>query len=848
MHKNIFLRLKFIFTGFTLVLCFFSTATIVAEENEQNVVRLAVSLSLSSTGFLTALIERFHLQNPQIDFEVYQAGSLQALGYARTGQADLIISHYPEEEKRLISQGFILKRTQFLFSKYAIFGPSGDPLKLAQKSSIVDVMKSIAEEEAPFLAPSPKGGTYRKIEALWALAGINPEWPDYQYTQLNSPATLKQAAQLNSYAIADMMVYLRNKDALGDKVVPLYQNDLTLRNIFSVLIVKNKNIIEKNHNQNILKFYDYLISNKGQEDIREIGKNIFNDTIVIPAAKFDAELSVLRKEEQLGNENRSLLIVIVFLALLLFVVLFVFYAYQKIQRSEKTRVREETRYRDLVESTSDWVWEIDENFIFSYVSPRVLKLLGYFPGDIVGLNFFELVKGNDNKSINVINERKPFTNLECLRIHKSGQVIYTEVSAIPILNEAQEFSGYRGIERDISERKSAEKENLRLQREIQQSYKMKSLGQLTGGVAHDFNNILAAILGYAGLSRSSGEKKGDKVLVNHMNKINKAGQRAKALIAQMLAFSRVDNSVERAIFFAPLIKEELVMLRSMLPASIIIKSEIADKLPPALLTPTQLQQIILNLAINARDAMHEKGTLLICLELRKNVNAECVVSHKNVRGDWLALSISDTGEGIDDAKINDIFNPFFTTKEVGKGTGLGLSIVYGILHGHGGHILIETVLGVGTTFSLLFHPHYEKENKKIDYVEDAKIVLKGNGEHVLIVDDELAIGEFIGELLSMHNYQVSVVGSAKEALSLFKQDNESFDLLITDQTMPGMTGIELIAELRLSRPDLKVIICSGFSELLDQQKAKEINASYIKKPIDNKKLLREVTILLGDIK
>lgn len=825
-----------------IFLSVFSVSIISASEKNRNDLRIAVSKSLTETGILRELIKRFQIKNSQIHFEIYESGSLQALGYARNGKADLVISHIPSEEQRLVEDGFIEKRTQLLFSKYAVFGPPLDELRLAQKSSVIDVFNTIAEAEVPFLAPSSSGGTYRKIEELWASTGINPEWPDYQYTQLSSPATLKQAAEFNSYALADTMIFLRNKDSLVNKIAPLYQNDLILKNIFSILIVNPKNKTKSNRYTNAVKFYEYLISSEGQEDIHEIGKMIFNDEIIIPAAKFDSTLALLRKDEQLEKEKRSLVIVVILLFILLLATLFIFYSYKKYQNSEKKRLQEEIRYRDLVETTPDWVWELDENFSFTYASPRIVKLLGYFPEDVIGLNFLDLI--NDNNFFNIINKREPFFNLECSRIHKNGRFVTTEVSAIPVFNEYNNCIGFRGVERDISERKKTENENLRLQKEIQQSHKMQSLGQLTGGVAHDFNNILGAILGFAGLAKKICEKNGDERLINYIRQIDKAGLRAKDLIAQMLAFSRTDYSVDRAMYFAPQIKEEIVMLRSMLPASVEIESFLDDELPPVLLTPTQLQQVLLNLAINARDAMAGQGKLSIRLEWKKHVDATCIASHMHVSGDWISLSVSDTGEGIAEEKINDIFNPFFTTKEVGKGTGLGLSVIYGVMRNHDGHILLQSDAGMGATFSLLFQPSNENDVDLDIATEKQKDIPYGKGQNILIVDDDVAVGEYLGELLKMYEYKVTVVDNAAQALSLLKQNRENFDLLLTDQTMPEMTGIDLIEEVRLFNPVLAVMICSGYSEKVNEKKAEDMDAYYLKKPIDSEQLLIKVADLL----
>lgn len=566
-----------------LLVCFiFVFSGTIAAESETQVVRISVARSFSETGLLKSLIQHFQIKNPQVKFEIHLFGSLAALEYVRNADVDLVISHYPNEETRLLSEGYISRRTQIMFSKYALFGPAEDEFGLAQKKNIVDVLRTIEDEGLPFVAPSPKGGTYRKIEELWGLAGINPDWPDYEYANLSSLATLKHAALFQKYTISEMGIFFSNKNMLTKNIVPLFQNDVALQNIYSVLIAnQDKNKIPGNK-KHILLFYEYLISQQGQEYIRQLGEKLFNALILIPAADLDAGLIVLRNEKKFNNEIKLLIFIIVVLLLLLAATSYLVYWYKK------------------------------------------------------------------NKKL--------------------------------------------------------EKEQQHLKRIMQQSQKMESIGHLTSGIAHDFNNILCAILGFSGLAYTKSQQGDDEKLSKYINQINKAGMRGQKLVEQMMAFTRIDKTANKPLDLVKLINEEKKLLQSILPASIEIKTELDIKTPLVLSTPIKFQQILLNLAVNARDAMHEKGTLSIKLQFRKDVNAECVISHKRVTGNWVELSVSDTGDGIATEKIDNIFNPFFTTKEVGKGSGLGLSVIYGIVQDHGGHLLLETEVGKGTTFYLLFPP------------------------------------------------------------------------------------------------------------------------------------------------
>jgi PAS domain S-box-containing protein len=402
-----------------------------------------------------------------------------------------------------------------------------------------------------------------------------------------------------------------------------------------------------------------------------------------------------------------------------------------------------------------------------------------------------------------------------------------------------------GISEDITEQKAAQVEHERLQRELQQAQKMESLGQLTGGIAHDFNNLLAIINGYAGLAFDNCLSRGEDKLAGYMNHLKEASDRATNLVAQMLAFSRSEQAEDMPIHFAPLIKEDIKMLRATLPTSIEIKSEVIAGLPPVVMNPTQLHQILMNLSINARDAMRGVGCLTIHLGWARELDTVSPISHKPVKGDWIELCVSDTGSGIDAQTAKKIFNPFFTTKEVGKGTGMGLSVIYGIMENHLGHILLESEEGKGTTFRMLFRPHLDDIAGMQPQQNDETLNLpQGDGSEILVVDDELSLGVFMAELLKSNGYRATAIADSRAALELFRQEPERFAMLITDQTMPNITGTELIAAIRETHPDFPVILCTGYSDKIDAIGANEMNIPYFEKPVNEVKLMLRIAEIL----
>jgi len=396
---------------------------------------------------------------------------------------------------------------------------------------------------------------------------------------------------------------------------------------------------------------------------------------------------------------------------------------------------------------------------------------------------------------------------------------------------------------DITQIKESENERIRLQNELQQSQKMESLGQLTGGIAHDFNNLLGIINGYTELTIEHLANKKDEAIQSYVQNIQIAGNRAKDLVAQMLTFSRSSEVEDVPLNLSVFIKDNLKMLRSSLPSTIDIVTDIKQQLPEVAMDKTQLHQILMNLAVNARDAMDGTGKLTIRLKLNHEMNTEASVSHKPIKGDWVELSISDTGTGIKPEILSNIFNPFFTTKEVGKGTGLGLSVIYRIMENHGGHILLDSESGKGTTFRILFSPIVSKDQISSEFTKVSNDRPKGDGSEILIVDDEEMLAVHLSELLYHYEYKPHYVTDSTEALKIFRKNPQRFSILITDQTMPKLTGIELIDELRTIRPGLPVIMCSGFSDKIDAKIASELNISYIPKPINTEFLLREIATL-----
>ena len=353
-----------------------------------------------------------------------------------------------------------------------------------------------------------------------------------------------------------------------------------------------------------------------------------------------------------------------------------------------------------------------------------------------------------------------------------------------------------------------------LQEQLQQSLKMKAVGQLAGGVAHDFNNILSAVLGYAELA--SDEVKGKQPVSGYIENIIKAGSRAGQLVSRILTFSRQSNELKLPVSLTPIVNEVVELLRASLPSTTELKLQVVKDTSPVIADPGRVHEVLMNLASNAVSAMDEKGTVEVILREEKTASEIPGIIGPIAPGFYSVIEVRDTGEGMDESIISRIFEPFYTTKSDKKGTGLGLSVVYGVMQSHKGNIQLESIIGKGTVFRLYFPKTKEKTVSE-------NIIKKSSPEgkeRILFVDDEEVLAELGKSMLSALGYVVETATDSTEAYKLLLDSIQDYDLLITDQTMPNLTGIELAEKVLKIDPQFPVILCTGFSTKVNERKAK----------------------------
>lgn len=642
-----------------------------------------------------------------------------------------------------------------------------------------------------------------------------------------------------------------------------------------------------------------------------------------------------------------------------------------LEQVEKALRESEAKFRDLVENTSDILWEMDQHGVYTYCSPHVASILGYEPEELLGKTLIDFMPLGEAKRTGelfgrIAAERRPFALLAHQVCHKSGSIRILERSGKPVFGEHGQFKGFRGVDRDITRRERAEEalerlsrqselilnsvgegiygldlqgnttfgnpaaaritgwrteellgkplhdilhharpdeprysrkacrictafqdgscsrvddavfrkkdgtsfpveyattpihdkrgevvgtvvtfqditERRKLEQQLRQSQKMEAIGKLAGGVAHDFNNLLTAIMGYSGLMLTSMERGAPQR--KDVEEIKKAACRAAALTRQLLVFSRRQVLQPKVLDLNAVVAN----MNTMLPRLIGEDIELVTLLDPGLgqvkADPGQLEQVILNLAVNARDAMPQGGTLTI--ETANVVLDETYVNqHPAVKaGPYVMLAVSDTGCGMDPETQSRIFEPFFTTKEQGKGTGLGLSTVYGIVEQYCGSIWVYSEQGIGTTFKI-YLPRTEEASEPVES-DSAGDPLPHGLETVLLVEDEEAVRQLSYEVLRRNGYTVLVAHNGEEALQVCERYKAPISLMVTDVVMPGMSGRELAESLVPSRPEMKVLYTSGYTDdAVVRRGVLQEGVAFLQKPFMAEALARKVRELL----
>ena len=489
--------------------------------------------------------------------------------------------------------------------------------------------------------------------------------------------------------------------------------------------------------------------------------------------------------------------------------------------SEKLR-ESETRLRTILENAADGILTAREDGTLLSFNKTAEGIFGYTREEAKGQSFGILLAASnaadrrDIVSFKVGQGASP----ELYGKRKDGSVFPLELDVTEIMLGSRKL--YTGFLRDITARKEAEEERSQLESQLFQAQKLETIGTLAGGIAHDFNNILGPILGYAELAMAD-VPVGSSTHAD-LEEIKTAALRAKDLVSQILLMSRRAEHETKPVQLQLIAKEALKLLRASLPTTVEIAHNIDHDTDPVEADPTQIHQVLMNLCTNAAHAMREHGGMLTVSLDMIEVGVNKAHDHASLNaGRYARLTVADTGHGMDAATIERLFEPFFTTKDVGEGTGLGMSVVHGIVTRHNGGISVASEVGKGTTFEV-FLPMAERPALEDSDPDPEKLI---GEERILLVDDERQVGLVTSKILERMGYHVTLKANGSEALETFSAAPNDFDLVITDRTMPGLTGIELAKAILEVRPQLPVIMCTGYADGIDHQEGHQMGFSEI---------------------
>jgi len=512
----------------------------------------------------------------------------------------------------------------------------------------------------------------------------------------------------------------------------------------------------------------------------------------------------------------------------------------KIEKNDINADESADIFKQALEATADSVVITDVDGNIEWVNSAYEVLTGYSIQDVIGRNPRILKSGKQDPSYyenlwQTIKAGEEWHG-ELWNRRKDGVLYLEEQSITPVKNDDGIITHFIAIKRDITKQ-------YKLQNQLSMSQRIEAIAKLTAGVAHNFNNKLASILGYAELAVEESEQYSNDDLTDYLQEISVAGKFARDLVRQMMAFSRNEVSEKQSVDLSDVIKESIKILTSSLPSTIRLLTDL-DDVKNVDIDPVRLHQMILSLVINSSEAMDGKGIITIAVHKQKLNGEICNSCHEVIKGNYVALCIRDTGKGINSKDIENIFLPFFTTREMDGGTGMGLSALHGMLHDQGGHVLVDSVVDQYAEFRLLLHESdLDSRENELNGSSQKINKSKENTVRIMVVDDEESVANVLAEILRNYNYEITVETNSKEALKRFNKGPDMYDLIITDSDMPNLTGIELAKAINDIKSDVPVLLITGYNVDSIDNDSENIKA-VLTKPFETANLIKNINRLV----
>ncbi|MBP7526876.1 MAG: PAS domain S-box protein [Syntrophorhabdaceae bacterium] len=508
--------------------------------------------------------------------------------------------------------------------------------------------------------------------------------------------------------------------------------------------------------------------------------------------------------------------------------------------------RSEEKYRSIFENAVEGIFQTTPDGRYLSVNPSLAKMYGYDSPEemidsVTDIERQQYVDLEDRETLKNLYDTQGFVEgFETQLYRKDGDKVWISMNARAVRGANGEIIYYEGTTEDITRRKKAQEETTRLELQLRQSQKMEAIGTLAGGIAHDFNNILSGIMGFTEMVQD--DMPPDSRAYHRLGLVLKGAHRGRDLIRQILTFSRQTEYEQKPVALSAIVEEGLKLLRPLLPATTEIRFRSLTDDDTILADSAQIHQVLMNLCTNGTQAMGKKGGVLEISVTGDHFKKGDPLPIPDMKpGHYLALKVRDTGPGMQPEVVERIFDPFFTTKAHGEGTGLGLSVVHGIVKSHGGFIRVESEPEKGS----VFHIYLPKIEKREALTVKEELPVKGGKECILFVDDEDLNVELNSERLTRLGYEVVATTSSLEALEIFKNDPRRFHLVITDYTMPNLTGVELARKLLKVRDDIPIILCTGYNDSISPDRARRAGIrEFLLKPQSTRGLDTAIRLIL----
>jgi PAS domain S-box-containing protein len=817
--------------------------------------RLMTANTTAETGIIRALADDFQQHHPEVEISVATAGALQVLDNGREGKADLIITHHPQAEVLFMTEGYGLRRASFMYNEFAIIGPRADPLRLSGERDLLAVLRRLAKNQVPFMAPGARSGTASRLNDLWTMAGIVPDWLGYETQNSSAAATIANAALFNAYTFADLGTYFVNRAKLGAGFVPLYRDHVLLRNTYSALVV-NADKVPGVNRAAADAFLDYLVSDDGQTLIREFSESRFGTLVYTPSAHLDEGLHAERARQELAAQQRTVAMLSTLVAVLVLVCGVAVWLYWRVHRLERARRQSEKRFERAVTGSSDGIWDWDVQSNSSYVSPRLGEILGLEAGEAQNVHYAKLrqhVQADDRAQLDqalaayLAAAPTPDAFESRFRIARpDGSSGWALLRGKAVRGDDGRALQLSGSLTDITAHVQAENAGrLALAEKLSAQLASQAKSAFLANMSHEIRTPLTAIIGFAETLTDTSQTANDRLA--SVQSIVHNGRHLLQLINNILDVSKIESDkleVERLpVSPLALVEEVRALVAPQAQAKgLELRIDCQFPLPASIDTdPMRIKQILLNLCSNAIKFTSAGGL---------HVRVSCARDRERMR-----FEVRDTGIGLRPDQLAHLFTAFSqadssTTRRYG-GTGLGLHLSRRLAELLGGDITVTSEPDVGSCFTLMVAtgPLTERE-----FLTAAPSPATGPAENqaapqhlagrVLLAEDNLDNQRLISMVVTKTGAEIVIAHNGQQAVE--RALREPFDIILMDMQMPVMDGLEATRVLRRSAytGTIVALTANAFREDRDACLAAGCD-DFITKPIARDVLLRTLATCLA---